>query len=252
MRWLLLLLLFSLPGCSFLQVGGSTNTNKSQSIPLKPVHQQPEMKINKQQAVDVIVQLGYEADQVGIGANTTQSNTLLDMALVLQIVEGVPVEKIPWEDSAKVAQLVTDIKKMEGDYRTKVMEWEELLTELATSQDKVVELHKRNSWLQTVIGWLIMGAIILALLCVLFPTVGIPLVFKIIGRTKKMAEQTMKSAVEATEHQFGQVVNAIEETKEKMKEQAPELYDEFKTNLKKNTDESTREVINRLKVKLKK
>jgi len=247
MKYLPLFLVLFLSGCTMLQFGGTTT--KGHNIPGKPVHQEPEMKIGKQQAIDVVVQLGHEANKVGIGANTQQAETLLEMGLLLQIVEGVPVEQINWDDKKKIKALVEDVKEMEADYREKVMEWEALLRDLAESQDKMVELHKKNSWLQTVIGWLVFVGIILAIVCFLFPSVGIPLVFKILGKAKRGAEVAMKESMEAAETQFGQVVNAIEETKEKIKEQSPEVYKELQNNLRKNTDSATREVINKLKNK---
>jgi hypothetical protein len=221
-------------------------------VPLKPVYQEPEMKIGKQQAVDVIVQLSQEADAVGISANTQQSNTLLEMALLMQIVEGVPVDKINWNDKEKIAKLVSDVKKLEGDYRDKVLEWEELLKELAYNKDALVEMQKKNSWLATLVGWLTAGAIVLGILCLLFPSVGVPLVFSLIRRTKKAGEKVAQEAVAMGKEQLAQVVTAIEESKPLLKEAAPDAYKELITNLKKSTDSKTRDMIDEIKFKTRK
>jgi len=245
---LIVFLVLGLSSCTAFQIGGTAT--KSQAIPLKPVYQEPEMKIGKQQAVDVIVQLSQEADAVGISANTQQSDTLLKMALLMQMIEGVPVEQINWQDKEKVTKLTADIKRMESEYRDKVLEWEELLKELAYNKDALVEMQKRNSWLSTLVGWLTAGAIVLGILCLLFPSVGVPIFFSLIRRTKKAGEKIAQEAVAMGKEQLAQVVTAIEESKPLLKEKAPDAYATMLTNLQKATDSKTRDVINEIKIKV--
>ena len=241
MRILLVCIALSLAGCSVL--GGGSSTTKPISLPPKPVYQQPEMKVAKQQAVDVIVQIANEADSVGISANSQASTTLLDTATVLQVLEGLPVDKVSWEEAEKVKQLVASLRAMEGDYRNKVLEWEELMQRLSENEDELMRMQKTNG---TLWSWIVGLGVGLILLCIIFPSVGVPLVFRIIKNLKKGAELAASKAMEMGEEQMSQVVAAIEESKEKLKEH-PEIYTTLKDNLRKSTDKSTREVIARLR-----
>lgn len=246
MRYLLLLLLLvGVPGCSAIQFGGTTE--EAPKVPSKPVYEQPEMKIGKQQLVDVLVQLGNKADATGIGANTQESKVLLDSTLLLQVIEGVPVDQINWEDEDAVADLHADIRELEREYRKKVAEWEALIKLMAEDEDKLVELSEANSSLWT---WLTVLGVSLGLLCILCPTIGVPLVVWLIKRAKATVSKVGEAGLEMAKDQFGQVVTAIEDTKAKIKEKDIELYNHLMANLRKSTDQKTRDTINELKNKV--
>ena len=237
-----LVLIFCLSGCMSMSLFGG---KKGQEIPSKPTRNFEEIE-DIRGNVGIIVDISQEAYTGGINAHSYESTVLLKSAKVLQTVSGLPTEMIDYRVIEEVEDLHERILENEKDHRIAQAEWE---AEIAALSDEKAALKNQNSKLSSALDtatfWFWFCVIALGVLCFLCPTIGIPLVKFLLGRAKKLGETAVVETASALKSQMGQMVDAIEEFKEKEPEGAKKLLE----NLQKKTDSHTRKLISELKNK---
>jgi hypothetical protein len=237
------LILLSLSGCSLNPFWGGTTHKQELNIPKAPERGFDEIE-DIRRNVDIVTDISHIAYTSGVSAYSYESDTLLASAKVLQTVTGLPTEPINLKLKKEVEKLHENILENEREYRSDRLDWENLIKGLEEDNSTIL---KENRTLKGLVDkfkfWFYFCLIVLGALCFFAPTIGIPLVRFLLGRVKKLGETAVVETASAFKGQMKQVVDAIEEFKQKDPQKAKELLDE----LHKKTDSKTRNLIREIK-----
>jgi hypothetical protein len=233
----LIILAFHLSGC--FSVLGPT---KKPTIPAKPQHQQPAFQTAQQQSADIIDQLADKAVFTGLEPDSMASHTLKEHSEVMTMILGKPVNPVAWEDQEASKEVKNTLKELESEYRELYTEWELALDAL---RDKDAALMNVTRQKNSLVSWLWFIGIALGILCVLCPTVGVPLVVWLLKRAKTMASEAAKGASSLAKEQFDQISEALHEAKDELEKGGTDAWKRVEEKIHKKTDAETRKHLNK-------
>jgi hypothetical protein len=243
MKYIPLILLLILNGCSILSILGSKP--KPNPIPTMPVPTYEQME-NRKQNGKIIQDIAHHADEKGLIAKSTASGVLRDCADILVMLDGLPAEDINWQIKSEVKDLHEKIRDNESEYRKSMDEWLRKIDELSRDKDLLQsEIKKKDGMIDRLIWWLWVVGISLGLITFFFPTIGVAIIKWLVGKTKKSAEVTINEVSKGLKTQFSQICNAIEMFKNDPDTDEKKLIE----YLEKETDSSTRNLIKDIKYK---
>lgn len=183
-----------------------------------------------QQIAGALTDKARIADERGLIPKSTDSGTLVKLAVTNEQYVGSPAVRVDAENPQVIAALIGSMQRQEEQYRQDRAAWEQRVDALSRDRDRaVVEASGFGAQVKRLKAWLFWGAVLLVVVCFLCPGLIWVLIRFVGGRARA---------------HISSMVEGIEAFREENRDIAPRL----ESYLSRKMDNSTKRLVKQVKI----
>ena len=237
---LLVLTCTMLSGCISLTIGGGDGLfGKKKGIPAKPQTDYRLEELVRKEA-DISSKLAQKINSTGTDAKSIESNILVESTDKIVTFMGKPAKPIPIDDVDSIDKLHRSFEDRLSKYRAQIRDWEDTIMQMREDQIKLAhENGVLKSSLDKAKRWFWILIIIIVVIMVAFPST-IPLFIR-------WGKSAGKSLTKVITRQSKEVIDAVQEIRNKAKENGVLKFEEINSILGTHQSADTIEFVRKLK-----
>lgn len=182
-----------------------------------------------QQIAGALTDKARIADERGLIPKSTDSGTLVKLAVANEAYVGSPAIRVNAEDQQVIAALIGSMQRQEEQYRQDRAAWEQRVDALSRDRDRaVVEASGFGAQVERLKAWLFWGTVLLVIACISSPA--------ILWTVARFAAGRVRA-------HLAQVVDGVE----RWTERAPERAGDLKAELSRAMDRPAKDLVAQLR-----